>query len=649
MAKSTNTKKTRKKAQSKRGKTLAGPSRKAAPVAGASADLAAERTAWLESLFPEAVTEGKIDFDRLRESLGYVAEGAAERYSFTWAGRRDSVRLLQTPSRAALVPAADESLDFGSSRNLYLEGDNLEALKLLYKAYFGRIKMIYIDPPYNTGGDFVYPDNYSDPLDTYLRLTGQKDANGLLTSNLETSGRFHSAWLSMMYPRLFLARQLLHESGSIWISIDDAEVANLKLICNEVFGEENWVATFIWEKRTTRENRRVFSFNHDYILCYAKDKEKFQAARNLLPLSEQVLKRYGNPDRDPRGDWQSVSLNAQAGHATPAQFYTIQTPSGRKVPAPSGRAWSVTEDRMKELIADNRVWFGSDGNNIPRLKVFLSEAREGLTPHTLWKASEVGTNDSAKKALIELFDGVAVYETPKPVELIKRIVQIATSGDDIVLDFFAGTCTTAHATMELNRADGGARQFIMADLPHPTAERSEAGKAGYRTIAEIGRERVRRAAQRSQHEREERPTLESRDTPEDLGFRVFKMTKSNFRGWERPEGSDTEEYAKQLEMLGEGLVEGWDPTNVMWEVAVKEGFSLASRVEEVTDAKANSVLRVIDSDRDQSFFICLDDVIEPATLKELELSTDDLLVCRDSAIDDTMAANLALQCRLKTI
>ena len=514
--------------------------RKGKAVATTSADFLAEQIVRLKELFSEAFTEDKVDFDKLRATLGDLVDDGPERYIFTWAGKRDAIRLLQTPTRATLVPCREESVNFDTTQHLFIEGDNLEVLKLLYKPYFGRVKMIYIDPPYNTGQDFIYPDNYADPLATYLQLTGQQDAEGnLLTSNPETSGRYHSAWLSMMYPRLFLARQLLREDGAVWISIDDVEVSNLRLICNEIFGEENFVASFIWEKRITRENRRVFSFNHDFILCYARNKDLFQAERNLLPLSEEVLQRYSNPDNDPRGDWQSVSLNAQAGHATPAQFYTITTLGGREVAAPPGRCWSVTKERMQELIAGNRVWFGPDGNNIPRLKVFLSEARSGLTPHTLWKAREVGTNDSAKKALIELFSGEAVYDTPKPVGLIKRIVQISTasSEEDMVLDFFAGSCATAQAVLDLNREDGGNRRFVVVQLPEPT------DNPQFPTIADIGKERIRRVIARMKQENEgQLPLLDTRETTEDLGFKVFKRPRptTGFGGaWARTRPTPT--------------------------------------------------------------------------------------------------------------
>jgi len=627
------------------------------PVQTEAPDITAEQRARLKELFPEAFTEGKVDFEKLRATLGDFVDDGPERYRFTWAGKRDAIRMLQMPTRATLVPCREESLNFDETQHIFIEGDNLEVLKLLYKPYFGRVKMIYIDPPYNTGHDFIYPDNYADPLGVYLQLTGQQDAEGnLLTSNPETSGRYHSAWLSMMYPRLFLARQLLREDGAVWISIDDVEAANLRVICNEIFGEENFVATFIWEKRTTRENRRVFSFNHDFILCYARNKDFFQVSRNLLPLSEEVLKRYSNPDNDPRGDWQSISLNAQAGHATPAQFYTIVTPGGRELAPPPGRCWSVTKERLQELIADNRVWFGLDGNNVPRLKVFLSETRGGLTPHTLWKADEVGTNDSAKKALIELFAGEAVYDTPKPVGLIKRIVQISTmpSEQDIILDFFAGSCTASQAVLELNREDGGNRRFIMVQLPEPT------DNPEFPTIADIGKERIRRVIAQMQQEREGQLPLDTRETPEDLGFKVFKLAPSNYRPWRGVDEHTPEAYEQQMALFLDPLVDGWTVEDVIYEVALKDrGYGLNCRIESLGTVRdpaqpgqpppRNVVYRITDPDKEQSCILCLADKIPPPLVRLLELDTTDAFICRDVALDDETAANLALQCRLKTI
>jgi len=426
---------------------------------GASANILIENIERLKELFPEIVTEGKIDFDALRETLVDDIDDRPERYSFTWHGKSRARRIAQTPSTGTLRPRPEESVNWDTTQNIFIEGDNLEVLKLLQKSYHKRVKMIYIDPPYNTGKEFIYPDKYADNLETYLRYTGQLDDAGFkLTPNAETSGRYHTNWLNMMYPRLKLARNLLCDEGAVFISIDDTEVANLRKVCDEIFGEENFVTTFVWQKRTTRENRKVFSFNHDFILCFAKNKHLFQSARQLLPITDEVQERYANPDNDPRGDWQSVSLNAQAGPGRrKEQFYDVETSGGRIVSPPAGRCWIVIRERMDELIADNRVWFGADGNNVPRQKIFLSESRDGLTPHTLWTADEVGTNDSAKKQITRLFDGVSVFDTPKPVELVERIVQIATEPGDLVLDFFAGSAPLGEAVLRLSESGELAR------------------------------------------------------------------------------------------------------------------------------------------------------------------------------------------------
>jgi adenine-specific DNA-methyltransferase len=382
------------------------------------------------------------------------------------------------PKLSELPKGEKPSLD----GNLIIEGENLLALKALLPTHAGRIKCIYIDPPYNTGNeDWVYNDNLTQPqFKEWIGKTVGKEGDDFTR---------HDKWCCMMYPRLELLKSLLRNDGAIFVSIDDNEFQHLKMLMIEIFGEENFVATFVWEKRTTRENRRVFSFNHDYILCFARSKGLFEDSRNLLPYTDEARARYSNPDNDPRKEWQSVSLNAQAGHATADQFYKITTPGGRILEAPPGRCWTVTKKKMNELIADKRVWFGEDGNNVPRRKVFLSEVTQGLTPHTLWEAEEVGTSDSAKKELIEIFSGKSVYETPKPVELIKRIIQIASSEDDLVLDSFGGSGTTAHAVLLANKEDGGTRSFVLAQLPYDTKEQE---KGRFNICQQVTAQRVRR-------------------------------------------------------------------------------------------------------------------------------------------------------------
>ena len=362
--------------------------------------------------------------------------------------------------------------------NLLVQGDNLVALKALMPTHAGTVKCVYIDPPYNTGNEgWVYNDNVNSPaIRAWLDRAVGKEAEDL--------GR-HDKWLCMMYPRLVLLRELLADDGSLWMSLDDNEVHHARAVLDEVFGAQNFVASFVWEKRTTRENRAAFSTNHDHILCYGADRFRFEETRGELPLNEEVLSRYANPDDDPRGDWQSVSLNAQAGHGTESQFYTITLPSGRSLDPPPGRCWIVTQPNLDELIADGRVWFGHEGNNAPRQKKFLSESERGLTPHTLWTAEEVGTNDSAKKEFIAMLPEVdSSLVTPKPTDLVQRIVRVATVPGDLVLDSFAGSGTTGHAVLKQNAEDGGDRRFILVemedDVARPvTAERLRRAIDGY--------------------------------------------------------------------------------------------------------------------------------------------------------------------------
>ena len=351
-------------------------------VARESADILAERIAWVKESFPEAVSEDRIDFDRLRSILGDAVDGQRERYVLNWAGKRDCVQSLQTTSTGALLPVPEESVDFEKSGNVFIEGENLEVLRLLYKSYFGRVKMIYIDPPYNTGQDFIYCDDYADPLDAYLRLTGQKDAAGnLLTSNPESSGRYHSRWLSMMYPRLFVARQLLADDGVIFVSIDDHEVHDLRMMMNEVFGEENFVATVIWQKVFAPKNTaRQFSEDHDYVVVYARNAAAWSPL--LLPRTSEADARYSNPDNDPRGPWTSGDLSARNYYS--AGKYEVVGPTGKHFKPVIGRYWIVDRNRFNELNADGRVWWGDAGESMPRLKRFLSEVKQGIVPQTLW-------------------------------------------------------------------------------------------------------------------------------------------------------------------------------------------------------------------------------------------------------------------------
>lgn len=426
-----------------------------------------------------------------------------------------------TTTNKTLRPCIEESKDWDNTENLYIEGDNLEVLKLLQNSYFNKVKMIYIDPPYNTGNDFIYVDDFAQNIDEYEEAKGSFDEEGnRLFKNTDTNGRFHSDWCSMIYPRLVLARNLLANDGVIFISIDDNEQENLKKICDEVFGEKNFIAQVIWERAYAPVNlKKHFSENHDYIICYAKDIDK--AICNGLPRASEANDRYSNPDNDPRGVWQSDNLSV--GPIVQSKIYEIITPGGRKVLPPEGYCWRLTKEKFKEYIEDNRIWFGKDGNNVPRIKRFLSEVKQSVTPMTIWKYSEVGHSQDAKQNLKKLFDGKSFFDYPKSVELIKRCIQLYSNESSIILDFFSGSATTAHAVMQLNAEDGGKRKFIMVQLPEETDEKSEAFKAGYENICEIGKERIRRAGEKIKEE----AGLNGQDL--DIGFRVLKLDSSNMK------------------------------------------------------------------------------------------------------------------------
>lgn len=497
-----------------------------------SMDIVAQNVENIGNLFPDCITEARdengkiqkvVDRDRLMQKFSHkiIGGGTTERYEFTWVGKNASRVEANTTTNKTLRPCIEESKDWDNTENLYIEGDNLEVLKLLQNSYFNKVKMIYIDPPYNTGNDFIYVDDFAQNIDEYEEAKGSFDEEGnRLFKNTDTNGRFHSDWCSMIYPRLVLARNLLADDGVIFISIDDNEQENLKKICDEVFGEKNFIAQVIWERAYAPVNlKKHFSENHDYIICYAKDIDK--AICNGLPRASEANDRYSNPDNDPRGVWQSDNLSV--GPIVQSKIYEIITPGGRKVLPPEGYCWRLTKEKFKEYIEDNRIWFGKDGNNVPRIKRFLSEVKQSVTPMTIWKYSEVGHSQDAKQNLKKLFDGKSFFDYPKSVELIKRCIQLYSNESSIILDFFSGSATTAHAVMQLNAEDGGKRKFIMVQLPEKTDEKSEAFKAGYKNICEIGKERIRRAGEKIKGE----VGLNGQDL--DIGFRVLKLDSSNMK------------------------------------------------------------------------------------------------------------------------
>ena len=617
-------------------------------VSQVTPSLVDERIAYFKQLFPECFPEGRIDFEKLREVLSEVEEEGPERYHFTWAGKRDAIRMLQVPSLATLIPSQKESVNFDETQNLFIEGDNLEVLKLLYKPYFGRIKMIYIDPPYNTGKEFVYPDNYKSPIAPYLRLTGQVDGDGnLLTSNAETSGRYHSAWLSMMYPRLFTARQLLRDDGLIFVSIDDHEAHNLRMLMNEIFGEENFVSNIIWQKKYTRSNdARWFSNNHDYILVFARNREQLKL--NLLPRTDAQKATYSNPDNDPKGVWKATPLHAKSGKN---QSFEYRFKNGVVWSPPPGTFPRYSRKTFATLDDNNEIWFGKDGKSTPARKSYLSEVKSGVTPVTVWLNDEVGNTHEANEELKVLL-GAGIFDNPKPTRLIKRILQLSTlpSEGDIILDFFAGSCTAADAVLDLNQEDGGNRRFICVQLPEPLQPPKQLENGTLlSSVSDIGKERIRRTIARIRHQGEAQRPIESPEESNQLGFKVFKLSDSNYRRWQDDTEKDYDSYLEEMALFNDPLVDNWRVGDIVYEIAIKEGYSLNCHVEPLQNISTNTVYKVTDFEKGQAFKICLDDTIEPGLSKELNLDIQDLFICRDVSLNDEMTANLPLQCRLKTI
>lgn len=582
----------------------------------------------LKELFPETFTEGnKIDWDKLRLTLGETIDAGKERYGMNWPGKADCFKTIQQPSIATLVPARDESIDFDTTENLFIEGDNLEVLKLLQKSYLSKVKMIYIDPPYNTGNEFIYPDNYTENLQTYLEYTGQVDSEGRkFGTNTDTDGRFHSNWLNMMYPRLFLAKNLLREDGVIFISIDDVELNSLKSICNELFGEDGFVATFIWEKRTNRENRKIVSNRHDYLLCFCKDGNQKESAINILPMSPSALERYKNPDKDHRGDWKSDPATAQAGHGTKSQFYVLKAPNGKEHNLQSGRCWLYTEPVMMEAIKDNRIWFGKDGNGVPRIKTFLDAKERGLNPESIFFATNASTNENAKKHIKDLFEGIAVFETPKPVELIQIVLNIGAK-DGIVLDFFAGSSATAEAVLR-NRTNN---QFIMIQLPEKCDVESEAFKAGFKTIAEISKERIRRVITKIEKENidaESKKGLfanqENQTNHSSNGFKVFKLQPSNFKIWDANISKDPEVIQKSLfEHIAHINPESTQEA-ILYELLLKSGFELTTHFEKLS-IEGKTVFSIAKGE----LLICLEHDLTNDLIKSMAELQPTRVICLD--------------------
>lgn len=607
-------------------------------------DLAKENYEKLAALFPNAVTETKdengetvraIDADVLRSEIAAtVVEGTQERYQFTWPDKRKSVVLANQPIAKTLRLDREKSVGRDGTpgsidtENIYIEGDNLDALKLLQETYLGKVKMIYIDPPYNTGSDaFVYDDDSSISGEEFAERSGQRDDDGNLLfdmrTNNESNGRFHTDWLNMLYPRLRIAKDLLSDDGVIFISIDDHEQENLKKICNEIFGSSNFIGQFIWQRRTSPDMRKRVSTAHDYILSFAKNTNNLSETINKVRLTKDDARNYSNPDNDPRGPWASSDFTAQG--YRPNQMYEIITPGGAHYYPPEGRCWKNIESEFIKQKNDGRIWFGKDGNAIPRRKTYLSE-REGKNVWTWWPNSEVGHSQEATQEVKNLFDGHAYFDYPKPLRLLKKIIQIGTHDDSIILDFFSGSATTAHAMMQLNSEDEGRRRFILVQLPESCEAESEANKAGYRTICEIGEERIRRAGKKI---KDESPLT---TTKLDIDFRVFRVDSSNMEDvYYRP--ADVKQA--QLDLFADNIKPDRTPEDLLFQVMLDLGITLSSSVdEEMLDG------RKVFSVADGYLIACFDKDVTDETVKAIAKRHPFYAVFRDSGMaNDSVMAN----------
>lgn len=599
-----------------------------------SMNITEEQLRKLKELFPEAFTEGlKVDWDKLRLTLGQSIDVGKERYGMNWPGKADCFKTIQQPSIATLIPARDESVDFDTTENLFIEGDNLEVLKLLQKSYLGKIKFMYFDPPYNTGKDFVYPDNYSESLDTYLEYTGQVDADGKkFGTNTDTDGRYHSKWMNMMYPRLFLAKNLLSEDGAIFISIDDNEIHNLRALCNEIFGEENFVSQAGWQKVYSPKNQaKLLSNDYEYVLIYSKNHTSFKVG--LLPRTEEMDKRYSNPDNDPRGPWKSGDLVA-AGERK-GGYYIVKNPhNGKEYNVPSGKHWAYSEETMKQLLSENRIFFGKNNDSFPSSKQFLSEVKQGRVPSSLLSYKEYGHTDEAKKDFIKLFgdEGRTIFETLKPVRLIKKLSLIANLGkDDIVLDIFAGSGTTAQAVYELNNEDGGNRKFICVQLPEQNDEKSEAYKAGYKLVSDITKERIRKS---SASIKEQIKTKEIADSQTifgsegkkeiDLGVKVLKLSKSNFKIWDSTLEKEPEVIQAKLFEHIQHISPEAEQEAILFELLLKSGFELTTPIEKLTLAGLT-----VFSIAEGQLLICLEKELTHDCIKAMAEMQPTRVICLD--------------------
>ncbi|RRD46758.1 site-specific DNA-methyltransferase [Tessaracoccus sp. OH4464_COT-324] len=587
-----------------------------------SPDLVARNVEKIAELFPTVVTETRdkdgnvttaIDFDLLRQELSdHIVEGPQERYRLDWPGKRAAALAANAPIAKTLRPVREESVDFDTTKNIFIEGDNLDALKLLQESYLGKVKLIYIDPPYNTGNDFIYEDDFAETVDEYLARSGQADElGGRLVANSEASGRYHSDWLSMMYPRLKLARSLLSDRGVLFVSVDDHERDNLRRLLDEVFGEKAFVGAVVWRKKASPDARSSIGSVHDYILCYVRNGAYVKEALGRMSLSAARVADYVNHDDDPRGPWVSVDMTGMTGRATKEQYFEVKLPSGRVVGPPAGRAWGVSEGTFRSLLEDGRIWFGKNGDGVPRVKKFLSESNGQAVP-TYWDFSEVGSNEEGAAELNDLFGAPHVFDAPKPTRLMLRILEIATAParGDIVLDFFAGSSSMGDAVFRANFKDGGDRRFLMVQIPGSGSGKS-GGVVGNRSLSSISLERLRRAAARL------------KEGKVDLGFRSFRVDSTSMR---QVFCSGEEVGQAELTGLAPSIKPDRTAEDLLFQVILDWGLELSLPItRDEVDGR-----EVFDVD-DGALLACFEDAVTPEVVRAIAERGPQRAVFRDDA------------------
>ncbi len=585
----------------------------------------------LYQIAPSCFTEAKgedgevhrvVDFNKLRLLLGDQAvEDAPEVYDFTWVGKRAALREAAAPINKTLRPCPEESVDWENTQNLYIEGDNLEVLKLLQNSYMGKIKLIFIDPPYNTGNDFVYHDDFHRSQREEDEAAGVINEDGdRMFKNTESNGNFHSDWCSMIYSRLMVARSLLSKDGSIFITLDDHEYSNGKSICDEIFGESNFVATVIWENFYGRSNAAAISPAHNYILIYSKAGDDWKNIRNLLDRDEKSISSYKNPDNDPKGPWRLGPIFA-SGERHEGLMYSIKCPNGEIIAPPKGSHWRMLETDFWKRVSDGTIVFGMDGNGSPATKLYLSDVQSGLVPRSIWLHNEAGHTQDGKREVMSLFPEANVFDTPKPTKLLKQIIKIACNKNDCVLDFFSGSATTAHAVIMLNsEEDEGNRKFIMIQIPENIDEDSEAYKAGFKNICEIGKERIRRAGKKI---KEESPlTTQGLDT----GFRVFKCESSNYKDVAfAPKDYDQ----GMLEGLLDNIKEDRTDLDLLFDCMLRWGVELSMPL---SSQKVNGC--TLHNVNDGDLVACFDGHVTEAVIDAIAALSPVRVVFRDSSFNE---------------